>query len=143
MKIIKALCLSLLVLVPGSLTFAQQRSPAYIHALEDLQSARWMLEHRPVNGKQSGDEIQAVKQIDGAIKDIQKASIDGRMEPKVYATDAKSDSTRRLHEAVSFLRKAKADITKVEDKSTLKGLRHRAWKHIDDAIKLTEKAMKA
>ena len=42
--------------------------PYYLHALSDLRAARWMIEHRPGNWKQTMDEVEALKHIDQAIR---------------------------------------------------------------------------
>ncbi len=50
--------------------------PAYLHALTDLRTARWMLEHRPGDAAVSSHEDVAVAQIDAAIGEIKHAAID-------------------------------------------------------------------
>ena len=92
--------------------------PNYLHALSDLRAARWMLEHQPGNWQRTTDEVEAVKQIDAAINDIKKTAID-------------------------FLKKEREDVSKEEDNNFAQGLRARALKHIDEAIKLTEKAIQS
>ena len=41
--------------------------PAYLHALSDLRTSRWLIDHRPGNWAQTADKIEAVRQIDAAI----------------------------------------------------------------------------
>ena len=52
------------------------KHPYYLHALSDLRAARWMLEHRPGDAAVSGQEDVAITEIDAAIGEIKRASID-------------------------------------------------------------------
>ncbi|HTB53297.1 MAG TPA: hypothetical protein VK718_11050 [Ferruginibacter sp.] len=116
--------------------------PYYLHALSDLRAARWMIEHRPGNWAQTNDEMEAVKQINAAIGEIKKASIDDGKDiddhPKV---DERNDHDGRLHEAVDFLKKAREDISHDEDNVFAQGLQGRAYMHIDKAIDATKRAI--
>ena len=118
--------------------------PYYLHALSDLRAARWMIEHRPGNWTQTVDEVHAVKEIDAAINEIKKASIDDGKDindhPKV---DEHPDHAGRLHDAADFLRKARNDIGKDEDNKFAQGLQGRAYMHIDEAINSTKRAIHA
>jgi hypothetical protein len=118
------------------------KHPAYLHALTDLRTARWMLEHRPGDAAVSGQEDVAVGEIDAAIGEIKHASIDDGKDihdhPKV---DAPADSRGRLHKAVELLRKTRADVAREEDDPAVRGLRDRAVGHIDGAIHATEHAI--
>jgi hypothetical protein len=95
--------------------------PAYLHALSDLRTARWLIEHRPGNWAQTTDEVEAVRQIDAAIGDLKQAAYN-------------DDHAGRLHEALEYLRKARADISSEEDNGNAQGWRNRAIGHIDAAI---------
>ena len=110
--------------------------PAYLHALSDLRGARWLIDHRPGDWQQSKDEAEAVHRIDAAIGDIKHAAIDDGKDladhPRV---DERPDHRGRIHEAVDYLRKARADISGGEDNAFGNGLRDRAIEHIDGAIK--------
>ena len=118
--------------------------PAYLHALEDLRSARWMLNHRPGNWAQTSDEIEAVKQIDAAINEIKLASIfDGKNIDDHPKMDEKADHVGRLHDALDYLNKARADVAKDEDSGLAKGLQKRAYLNIDAAIKSVRAAIQA
>jgi hypothetical protein len=48
--------------------------------------------------------------------------------------DDHPDNRGRIHEALQFLRKARADIAREEDNTFADGLRDRAIGHIDAAI---------
>src|SRR6201986_1707016 len=52
------------------------KHPYYLHALSDLRPARWMLEHRPGAAAVSGQEDVAISEIDAALGEIRKASIE-------------------------------------------------------------------
>jgi hypothetical protein len=112
--------------------------PAYLHSLSDLRAARWLIEHRPGNWAQSADEQEAVRQIDSAINDVKKASIDdGKNLNDHPPVDDSPDHRGRIHEALKILKRARADIAREEDNRYANGLRDRALGHIDGAIQAT------
>lgn len=114
---------------------APQSHPAYLHSLSDLRAARWLIEHRPGDWAQTSDEGEAVRQIDAAINDIKKAAIDdGKNIGDHPPVDENPDHRGRIHEALQYLRKARADIAREEDNAYAQGLRNRAIGHIDGAI---------
>jgi hypothetical protein len=118
--------------------------PYYLHALSDLRAARWMLEHRPGNWVQTSDEVEAVHQIDAAINEIKKASIDdGKDIADHPPVDEHPDHKGRLHDAMDFLRKARQDISHDEDNRFAQGLQMRAYDHIDHALGATKRAIDA
>ena len=130
-----------------SLSFAAHadmpgKHPAYLHALTDLRTARWMLEHRPGDAAVSGREDVAITEIDAAIGEIKHASIDDgknlQDHPKV---DVGADRPGRLHKALELLRKTRNDVAREEDDPAVRGLRDRAIGHIDGAIHATEHAI--
>jgi hypothetical protein len=118
------------------------KHPYYLHALTDLRTARWMLEHRPGDAAVSGQEDVAITEIDAAIGEIKRAAIDDGKDvhdhPKM---DAPHDHPGRLHKALEILRKTHDDVAREEDDPMVKGLRNRAVGHIDGAIHATEKAI--
>lgn len=116
--------------------------PAYLHSLSDLRAARWMIEHRPGNWQQTVDEVNAVGQIDAAINEIKKASIDdGKNLEDHPPVDERNDHDGRLHEAVDFMNKARQDIAGDEDNRFASGLQARAYDHIDRAIAAIKNAI--
>jgi hypothetical protein len=124
--------------IPGT----QGDHPYYLHALSDLRAARWMIEHRPGNWEQTMDEIEAVKQIDAAIKEIRTAAIeDGKDINDHPKADEHPDHMGRLHDALAFLCKARKDISHDEDNQFAEGLQGRAYLHIDAAINATKRAV--
>ena len=70
---------ALLLVVPGMLSAGPapqpQAHPAYLHALTDLRTARAHLQ-RPDGGELRDQEKKAIHDIDEAINEIKKASID-------------------------------------------------------------------
>jgi hypothetical protein len=111
------------------------RHPAYLHALTDLRAARWLIEHRPGDWAQTADENEAVRQIDAGINDIKKAAFDdGKNINDHPPLDEHPDHRGRIHEALQYLNKARADIAREEDNAYADGLRDRAIRHIDAAI---------
>ncbi|TDX01614.1 hypothetical protein [Dinghuibacter silviterrae] len=118
--------------------------PYYLHALSDLRAARWMLQHRPGNWDQTVDEVEAVRQIDAAIGEIKKASIDdGKNLEDHPPVDEHPDHPGRLHDAVDFLKKARRDISHDEDNAFAQGLQMRAYDHIDRALGAVRRAIHA
>ncbi len=139
----KKIALLLVVFTTSLLTgaMAQGAHPAYLHALSDLRAARWMIEHRPGDWVASEDEHAAVRKIDDAIGEIKKAAIDDGKDINDHVKAQEVNEHKgRLGKALEYLRKARADIEKDEDNDFAKGLRKRAFMHIDEAIRLTEKA---
>ncbi len=122
---------------------APSQHPAYLHALSDLRAARWLIEHRPGDWVQTSDEQESIQQIDAAISEIKRAAFDdgknGNARPPV---DAHPDNRGRIHQALQFLNKARADIASEEDNGFANGLRDRAIGHIDAAIRAAHHVFK-
>jgi hypothetical protein len=118
------------------------RHPAYLHALSDLRTARWMLEHRPGSAAVSGNEDLAIGEIDAAIHEIKHAAIDdGKNLNDHPNVDVPGDHPGHLHKALELLRKVHSDVAREEDDPATRGLRDRAVGHIDGAIHATERAL--
>jgi len=120
---------------------AQNHHPAYLHALSDLRSARAHLQ-RPDAGHLRHEEEEAIKEIDRAIDEIKKASIDDGKDLNDHPpVDAQLDWGGRLHRAVELLNKAHNDISREEDNQFAQGLQQRAMGHIDKAHHEVEEAI--
>jgi hypothetical protein len=118
------------------------KHPFYLHALSDLRAARWMLEHRPGDAAVSAQEDVAITEIDKAIGEIKKASIDdGKNLEDHPPVQGINDRPGRLHKAAELLRKVHGDVAREEDDPFTKGLRDRAIMHIDEALHATEHAI--
>jgi hypothetical protein len=128
--------------VLGSLTgFAQNRHPAYLHALTDLRAATSHLE-RPDRGELREQERAAIREIDAAISEIKRASIDDGKDLRDHPpVDARLDWPGRLHRAVELLNKTHNDIAREEDNRFAQGLQQRALRHIDEARMHVEEAI--
>ena len=116
------------------------KHPGYLHSLSDLRAARWFLNHQPSDAKVYGDEDVAITEVDAAIGEIKKASIDDGKDlndhPKVDVREHGS----RLLKSIETLKRAHADIDNEEDNPGVRELRHHALEHIDRAIHAAEKA---
>lgn len=118
------------------------KHPYYLHALSDLRTARWLLQHRPGDRAVTTQEKVAIQQIDGSINDIKKASIDDRKNIQDHEpVDVPNDHLGRLHKAEEILNKAHSDVAQEEDDRAARGLKHRSLQHIDAALKATKRAI--
>jgi hypothetical protein len=134
--------LLLLVLALAGCASQPSRHPAYLHALSDLRSARWMLEHRPGDAAVSAHEDEAISEIDRAISELKRAAVDdGKNIHDHPSADLPNDYRGRLHRAAELLRTARADMTREEDNPNARGLRDRAIGHVDAALHATERAI--
>jgi hypothetical protein len=134
--------LLLLVLFFSGCVSQPSRHPAYLHALTDLRTARWMLEHRPGDVAVSAHEDEAISEIDRAIGELKRAAIDdGKNIHDHPKADTPNDYRGRLHRAAELLRTARADMTREEDNPNARGLRDRAIGHVDAALHATERAI--
>jgi len=118
------------------------KHPAYLHALTDLRTARWLLEHRPGDARVSAHEDEAIGAVDAAIGEIKRAAIDDGKDIHDHpALDAPSEYGGRLHRASEVLHKTRNDVAREEDDPAVRGLRNRAVGHIDEAIRQTDRAI--
>ncbi|MHC5726973.1 MAG: hypothetical protein ACYTXY_23115 [Nostoc sp.] len=118
------------------------KHPYYLHALTDLRTARWLLEHRPGDAAVSGQEDVAIGQIDYTINDIKKASIDDGKDIHEHPNvDVPNNHPGRLHKAEEILKKVHSDVRREEDDPTARGLQHRSLVHIDAALNATKRAL--
>jgi hypothetical protein len=115
--------------------------PAYLHALSDLRDARAHLQ-RPDGGELRDQEKKAVHEIDEAINEIKKASIDdGKDLNDHLPVDANLDWRGRLHKSLELVSKAHNDVAREEDNGFAQGLQQRALDHIDKAHHHIEEAI--
>jgi hypothetical protein len=116
------------------------KHPGYLHSLSDLRAARWFLYHQAGDSNVTVDEDVAITEIDAAIREIKRASIDDSKDLNDHpAVDVKEHGSRLL-KSIETLKKAHADIDKEEDNPDVRELRHRALEHIDRAIHAAEDA---
>jgi hypothetical protein len=137
---------ALLLVIPAVvLTSAQPQPPrdhpAYLHALTDLRHARAHLQ-RPDGGELRDQEKHAIHEIDEAINEIKKASIDDGKDINDHPpVDAGLDWRGRLHRSLELVNKAHNDVAQEEDNAFAQGLQQRALEHIDKAHKHIEEAI--
>ncbi|MGF6851292.1 hypothetical protein [Paraburkholderia sp. CI3] len=116
--------------------------PAYLHATSDLQAARWLIQHRYREGGVSGHDVQAVRQIDAAIYDIQQAAFnDGKNPDRHVPVDRRPDGGGKLHAARDMLYRARHDVTRDEDNPDAQNAKHWGLAHIDAAIREVDAAL--
>jgi len=113
---------------------APEKHPAYLHALTDLRAARSYLA-RPAGITVKWDEKRAIGEIDGAINEIKRASIDDGKNIDDHAPIDAPQWGDRLHRSLELVEKARADISKEEDNGFANGLRNRAVGHLDLAVR--------
>ena len=119
------------------------RHPYYLHALSDLRTASWLLEHRPGDAAVSAQEDIALQEIAAAMAEIKRAAIDdGKDIHDHEPLDVPGDHPGRLHKAAEILRKVHSDVNREEDDPAARGLKHRAVQHIDAALHATNRAIK-
>jgi hypothetical protein len=116
------------------------KHPAYLHALTDLRTARWFLNHQPGDAKVYGDEDVGIQEIDAAIGEIKRAAIDDGKDLNDHPKVDVNEHGSRLLKAIETLNKAKSDLAQEEDNPTIHELRHRAEEHIERAIKAADRA---
>jgi hypothetical protein len=115
--------------------------PAYLHALTDLRHARAHLE-RSDGGALRDEEKHAIHEIDEAINEIKRASIDDGKDLNDHPpVDAHLPWGGRLHRALELLDRAHSDVAQEEDNFFAQGLKHRALDHIDKAHHHVEEAL--
>jgi hypothetical protein len=123
---------------------SQGAHPAYLQALSDLRAARWLIDHRPGNWQQSVDEGAAVREIDAAMNEIKKASIDdGKNVNDHPQVQEVQDRGGRLRQAIDLLKKTRGDVNQRETDGFAQGLKARALQHIDEAINATGRAVQS
>jgi hypothetical protein len=124
-------------------TLAQGKHPGYLHALTDLRAARAHLEQHEGGGELKHEEKDAIHDIDEAIAEIKKASIDDGKDLNDHPpVDAGLDHAGRLHRAKQLLEKAHQDIAHEEDNQFAQGLQQRAFGHIDHATHNVDEAIR-
>jgi hypothetical protein len=132
-----------IALIPAS-SQAQQAPgphPAYLHALSDLRMARAYLNDKWAWEAVRADDNHAVDEIDKAIREIKKASIDdGKNINDHLPIDTNMGPHDRFSKASNLLVQAHRDLDHAEDVPQSRGLRDRALMHIDEAHVTVDRA---
>lgn len=129
-----------LAALPATAQMLPGRHPGYLHALTDLRTARWLLYHQPGDQKVYADEDVAIQEIDAAINEIKRASIDDGKNLEDHPQVDVREHGSRLLRAIETLKKAHHDIDEEEDNPEVREVRHRASEHIERATKAAERA---
>ena len=120
------------------------RHPGYDRALADLRYARALLASGPQWGPVARDDSRAVAEIDRAIQEVRHAAFDDGRNPNAHPpVDTHWLPPERLRRAQDLLNKARHDLDREEDNPQARGLRDRAWAHIDEAQRAVAHAMSA
>ncbi len=116
--------------------------PAYLHALSDLRLARAYLDQIAWPPVQR-DEEHAIREIDAAIGEIKRASIDdGKNLEDHLRIDVRMRPDGRFRKALELLDKAHNDTARGEDVPQARGMRDRALHHIDEAHNTVDDAIR-
>jgi hypothetical protein len=115
--------------------------PAYLHALSDLRAARHYLNDGWAWEPVRHDDNAAIHEIDAAINEIKKASIDdGKGLNDPFHIDAHLSPHDRFRKANELLASANNDLSRAEDVPSSRGLRDRAIGHVDKAHQIVDAA---
>jgi hypothetical protein len=115
--------------------------PAYLHALSDLRAARHYLNDAWAWAPVKHDDNEAIREIDAAINEIKKASIDdGKGLNDPFSIDTHLSPHDRFRKANELLWSAHNDLSRAEDVPASRGLRDRAIGHVDRAHQIVDAA---
>lgn len=119
------------------------KHPFYLHALSDLRTAAWQVDHRrPEDGQVSRDEMVVHDEINAAIGDLQRAAwLDGKPIEWREPTDVWLPREGRLHAAVDLLRKVRSDVAREEDDPRSRVFQQRGLAHVDVALNVAQHAI--
>jgi hypothetical protein len=102
----------------------QRPHPAYLHALSDLRTARHYLNDGWAWAPVGRDDNAAIHQIDGAIAEIKKASIDdGKGLNDPFLIDTRVSPHDRFRKANELLWSAHTDLSRADDVPQARGPR--------------------
>jgi len=118
---------------PGLAQMLPGKHPGYLHALTDLRTARWFLNHQAGDSKVYAGEDVAITEIDAAIAEIKKSSIDDCKDLNDHPSVDVKEHGSRLLRAMETIQRAHDDISGEEDNPEVRDLRHRALEHIQKA----------
>lgn len=115
--------------------------PAYLHALSDLRAARHYLNDGWAWEPVRQDDNAAIREIDGAIREIKQAAIDdGKGVSDPFPIDRHLSPHDRFRKANELLASAHNDLARAEDVPQARGLRDRAIGHVDAAHHIVDNA---
>ncbi len=112
------------------------RHPAYLHALTDLRTAAWQVDHRrPEDGRVATDEAIVHDELVAAIRDFEHAAYrDGKNVDWQPPPDVALAPEGRMHAAIDLMRRARADVARPEDDPRARDLQQHGLAHVDAAL---------
>lgn len=135
--ILLALAAAFLVTAPAVQAQWWHHHPGYLHAMSDLRTAYWLVQHRDADDPQMyRDERATLGDIRNAYQELKNASIlDNKdIDDQPPAQTNFYDHRGRLNHALDLLREARDDISREEDDPEARGLRNKAIMHINYGI---------
>jgi hypothetical protein len=111
--------------------------PGYLHAMSDLRTAYWLVEHEDSDDRGLyRAERDAMGDIRAAYLELKDASIvdDKDIDDQPPPDMDYYDHSGRLHHAMDLLMHARHDISGEERDRAARGLRNRALVHIDEGV---------
>jgi hypothetical protein len=147
MKVLKSMLVALALIAPivisSTSAHAQERHPAYLHALSDLRLMRSYLDRLTPSEHIDEESQQAIAEIDAAIREIKQASIDDGKNIHDHAPiDAHITPANRFRHAREAGNAAWHDLDREEDNGFNHGLKHRAMDHIEKANHIVDHIIK-
>lgn len=120
------------------------RHASYIRALQDLDTANWLIAHRRGDNWVMGHNEQvALSEINAAKNLVVQSGQDvGKDFQSVQRPDFHRDHNGRLHDAVEAMSKARQDVAQEEDDPRIRGMQHEAVRHIEIALHTTKDAIR-
>ncbi len=117
--------------------------PAYLHALTDLRHARAYLHDNWAWEPVRRDDNAAIREIDAAIAEIKRASIDDGKDLNDHPpVDMHLTPQGRFAKANELLFAAHRDLARAEDVPQARGMRDRAIGHVDAAHQIVDNAVR-
>jgi hypothetical protein len=146
LKILTIAAIAVLMMPVAAQAQWWQQHPGYVHAMSNLRTAYWLIQHRESQDPAAnGEERRALKDVRYAYQELKDAAIldDKNIDDQPPADTPFYDHRGRLHKALDLLRDAHDQVDREEDDPAARGLKHRALKRIDDAAASTDAAIHA
>jgi hypothetical protein len=137
-------CLAGTLALPATMSAQAAKHPEFLHALSDLRAARGYLDQLTSNQAVDSDSAKAIHEINDAITDLKKASIDDGKDLNWHPpVDASLGKTGRFHKAKELLEKAHNDVAQPETDAQAQALQSRILGHISEAHRAVDQAIAA
>lgn len=148
MKLSHKLVLSMMSMsgVMATSTHADEpaRHASYIRALQDLDTANWLIAHRSAdNSAISHNEQVAIAEINAAKNLVVESGREvGKDFQSAQRPEMRRNHSGRLRDAVEALSKARKDVAQKEDDPRIRDVQHEAVLHIEIALRATKDAIR-